>query len=163
MKQPLVKYPYRGGINWMLFALMDVPDYANPEYVYLRRFIIFKTPWFGLYLHIIYVPDGDRDVHNHPMEFWSWAVWGGYHELVMHTEVLGPEYSTYENQFYEHKRHGWLSFHHHPMGVFHSIKSLLKTPTITLVFTGKRAKTWGFMTSDGLVDYKDYNHAKETA
>lgn len=51
--------------------------------VYLRRFYLFRSKWFGLnwgdlYLHHIVRSDDDPDPHDHPWGFMGWIIAGGY-------------------------------------------------------------------------------------
>ena len=47
---------------------------------YLRRYYILKTRWFRIYLHEILRSDEDRDCHDHPWNFTSIILKGGYWE-----------------------------------------------------------------------------------
>lgn len=122
-----------------------IPDAANPEETYLWRLRIIQTPWFALYLHKINTPDGDRHPHDHPFNFWSLILKGGYNE-----HVIDPEFRTKVH------RRGWFSFHKMPKTHFHSITRLLSVPTWTLIFVGARTQDWGFLTDDGWVDHATY-------
>lgn len=51
--------------------------------LYLRRFYIFRSEWFGvnwgdLYIHKIYRSDDDPDPHDHPWDFRTWVLAGSY-------------------------------------------------------------------------------------
>lgn len=48
------------------------------EVVYLRRFFLFKSRWGNIYLHHILRSDDDPDPHDHPWDFTSLILRGGY-------------------------------------------------------------------------------------
>lgn len=147
---PVVRWPYRK-LRWALLRFLDIEDEAEPGRVYLRRFIIFKTPLCSLYVHQIFRPDGGRHPHNHPFNFWSWVVRGGYAE-----ERAGHPVR---------QRRRW-SLAATPMTAFHRIVKVepsefvtltrLRVGTITVVATGRIAQSWGFLTEDGYVDNRTY-------
>jgi len=49
---------------------------------YMIRFRLIQTPWFAVYLHHILRSDVDIDLHDHPWNFWSIMLSGGYWEQV---------------------------------------------------------------------------------
>lgn len=49
---------------------------------YLDRLRIVQTPVFGIYLHRVHGPDGQRHPHDHPWWFASVVISGGYVEQV---------------------------------------------------------------------------------
>jgi|SRR6478736_2172133 len=142
--------PTSGG-RWSFMKVQDIMcwDENEMDVLYLRRHRLIQTPWFALFLHHIHQPDHDPDPHDHPFNFWSLVVRGGYDE-VLHTErregALRPAVK---------KTHGWLSFHKMSKQDAHRIISI-KPDTWTLVFVGKRTKSWGYWTEDGFINFKDY-------
>lgn len=145
MMPPRVKYPYIGKMDWSGPRIMDIPDTEHPEQVYLRRFIVFKTPFGAIYVHAIFVNDGDRDPHNHPMAFVSWVVRGGYVEKRWR-----------ESRLLGFRVRPWMTLARTTRKDFHSIRELIKAPTITVMFCGPRRQDWGFMTPEGFVDQTTY-------
>jgi hypothetical protein len=146
MTAPAVKYEYRSTVRWAFMQWADIPDAQDPSRVYLRRLRILQVPMFALYLHFIYVPDGDRDPHNHPMNFWSFVIRGAYFEQRYRRD--GSHIGT------RLRRRGTLA--HTTIDDFHRIASIRRSPTITLLFVGKRSQSWGFLTPDGYVDKLEY-------
>jgi hypothetical protein len=125
------------GTLWAFMKVFEIPDLDDPTQVYLKRWRIIQTPYFGIYLHKILLPDGDRNPHNHPWDFWSFILKGQY------TEEFKIARGTHE------RPNTWRRGSFHKMWIhnFHRI-TLLEVPTWTLVFTGKRVQDWGFL--DGL-------------
>jgi hypothetical protein len=125
--------------KFALFRYYEIMDHSNPDEVYLRRWYLIHTPWFGMYLHNILRPDGDRDMHDHPWPFVSAILKGGYVEET-------PA-----------KFRGW------PIGSIHKMKATdahrirwIHPNTWSLIFVGLRKRQWGFHTKEGWVYYKTY-------
>lgn len=120
---------------------------------YLDRLRIVDTPWFGVYLHRIKGPDPQPDPHDHPWDFTSIVLAGGYTEEVWRA-ALGP-IESYSRR--------WLVGSFHTMrgdGVAHRIVTA-EPHTITLILRRKRFREWGFWTIEdnhliGWTDWKDY-------
>ena len=89
---------------WLLPHFDIIKDIPGPHcgekptthtVVYLRRFFIFRSKWIGmnfgdLYLHKIYRSDDDPDPHDHPWNFRTFVLWGGYtDEAWMFTDLDG--------------------------------------------------------------------------
>lgn len=148
------------GQRWAIWHtfLIPTPDGAR---TYLKRIRIVQTPHFGLYLHWIYFADGDRDPHDHPWNFWSFIVRGGYTECIWKMQPgLGalrvtPARWRREDDPGRVARRGRFSLHRHPTSIAHTIAEL-KPGTVTLVFVGRRQREWGFWTPDGFVEWKAY-------
>lgn len=132
------------GKRWAFMVKFEIADIENPDETYLRRWRIIQTPWFGIYLHKIMLPDGDRDPHDHPWNFYSWVIKGQYGEVVL-------------NHRGESSVNIWRRWSVHRMttGQFHRI-TYLKKPTWTLLFVGPRRQNWGFMTETGWIDWETY-------
>ena len=138
--------------RWAFWKWLTIRDRTDPGRVYLRRLRIVDTPLFGVYLHWIYLPDREREPHDHPWKFLSVILRGGYTEKV---------YWTF-NQFLRGQRscerHGRFSVHTMPLESAHRIDAL-EDRTVTLVVRGRRCKSWGFWTRNGVVDWKDYDRS----
>lgn len=159
-----VKYPYRTDVRWAFLKWGDIPDTEDPKRVYLRRLRIFQTPWFAFYLHFIYLPD-DQAPHDHPCNFWSLILRGGYTErfyrdpgLFERSRFYGPsspETFTVRN---------WTRWtvHGTPTSAAHRI-TVLEPRTISLCLFGRRRRDWGFWTQDGFVPQKVYREAKRAS
>lgn len=135
--------------RWALWARMTIP--CRNGLLYLARLRIVQTPWFGIYVHDIYEPDGDRDSHTHPWSFMSIVLRGSYTELLWeHPDDLqrwGPVAKTY----------GRFSLHKMGRGAAHRITHA--APGLkTLIITGPRQATWGFYVDGKFVEWNNYEH-----
>lgn len=120
-------------------------DLSDPQF---DRFVIFRTPWFGVQLHKWYRPDSDRDLHNHPRWFATYILRGGYIEETRER----PSERTW--------RLG--SVHSVHLTDRHKVVHLLRVPTWTLVIVGPSRQRWGFFTRSGFVDADDYARHLDT-
>ena len=157
-EQPTVKHPYKGGRKWAFMAIDDIESGDRPGYVYLRRWRLFQCPRFAIYVHQIWEPDtqGGREVrpHNHPANFWICILRGGY------MEWLYPEPRMLPN-FAEAKIHHTGSCRSMGTTEAHYIAKLLRVPSWSLVFVGRRNPTWYFFTEKGeAIDWKEFNRAR---
>jgi hypothetical protein len=132
---------------WAFCRRFDILDEKTGA-LYLRRWRLVQTPWFGIYLHKIAMPDKDRDLHDHPWSFVSVVLRGGYDEKLKNRYGFAGCDGI-------HKR-GWLSIAFRRATDAHRILSLSRTPTWTLVFVGVRRRSWGFYTDKGYVDWRSY-------
>ena len=127
-----------------IFEKSVIGDLFTPELPYLTRWKLVSTPWFAIYVHKIWLDDKDRHLHDHPWSFVSLILRGGYvEELPEGRRVRKP---------------GSLRVLHRP-GV-HSVRSLLKTPTWTLVVRGRDHHEWGFLTEEGWKHWESYVSAR---
>lgn len=138
--------------RWALLERFDIPDANDPTVTYLRRWRIVQTPWFGILLHRIYLPDSDRDPHDHPWDFTSIVLRGGYTEHVYWPHATGIG-------IYKETTWRLLSVHRITRDLAHRITTL-QPGTVTLVLTGPRRREWGFWTEDGWVHWRTYVDAK---
>lgn len=119
--------------RWAFMERFEVPNLDRPEQTYLSRLRIVQTPWFALYLHRMDGPDSRPTLHDHPWNFLSVVLRGGYIE-----RRLDPRTMTVD----EHRVvHRWNRMCTHDA---HAITSLLRLPTWTLLFVGVRRRTWGY-------------------
>jgi hypothetical protein len=111
---------------------------------YLNRFILFKCKWFGIYLHNILEADPDLHLHDHPWNFVTLILSGGYKE-----ELAG----------------GWQwnvagSVAKRKLGDYHRIAEVFGG-TWSLIFIGRTQKDWGFLVNGDHVPHKQYLHPKD--
>jgi hypothetical protein len=125
--------------------------------VHFRRWRILATPWFNIYIHNILRSDEEAHPHDHPWNFLSFILKGGY------TEAWLPFYEdvAYRNGvplLNSTRKPGTVVYH--DAKDFHKL-TLLKDSAWTLVFTfGKRRPTWGYQTEQGWFEQKAYRELK---
>ena len=141
------------GTRWAFMKVFDIPDAIEPNKVDLRRWRLIQTPRFALYLHKINLPDRDRPMHDHPFNFWSFILKGGYSERL----AITREVEQFTDPTIEYRRWPPMSFHKMPVGMCHNIDVLHATPTWSLVFVGRRQQDWGFiLPGQGWVQHDAY-------
>jgi hypothetical protein len=114
----------------LLARVFPYRDIVNDGDLYLRRYFLTPRSWpTRLFLHRIYRPDRDRDLHDHPWPFRTLVLRGGYEE------------EQYVPGLFE--RMGWLSTVMHWATYRHRI-TRVEPNTWTLCFVGQAQRTWGF-------------------
>jgi hypothetical protein len=134
--------------RWAFMSKMEIPSTRNAGENYLVRLRLIQTPWFGVYLHRVLEPDYDFSPHDHPWNFGSLILRGGY------TEHIWNNPSYHDEKYFERRWLRW-SWHKMRMGQAHKIVGVMPG-TISLIFVGKRHETWGFYTPEGWIDWKVY-------
>jgi len=124
---------------WSIGSRFDIPNFDDPEELYLTRWRIVQTPWFGVYLHRMLGPDSRPTIHDHPWSFTSIVLRGGYVERRLDpiTREIPLRKVRWVNRMRTHDAH--------------AIMRLLRVPTWTLVFVGKRRRTWGYLEEASLL------------
>lgn len=120
-------------------------------------------PWWPfkthLYLHIFSRPDEDRVFHDHPWNFFTIILWGGYDE---ESHILSAEHSRGTNGEWQAipsgktvaDRLGWLSRRYRPATHCHRITRLHTRRVVTLVLRRDRHRDWGFWCPPNLSQYE---------
>ena len=121
--------------KWVLWSHQVIGDGRS---IYIRRLEILRTPWFSIMLHRIYRPDQQRELHDHPWNFFSIVLWGAYLENTPD----GLKWCRWWNR----KR----------AEDSHSIRFVNFSPVWTLVFTGPKRRVWGFYSQGGWVRWDQY-------
>lgn len=132
--------------------------------VYLDRWGFQIDRLFGVYLHRMEAPDPGVDLHDHPWDFVSLVLRGGYTELRADTR---------EAPLFARLAERWPSGVDRPAGEVverprwsikrlrfdecHTIIALHRTPTWTLVLRGPRRRRWGFYLADGWMPEAQYD------
>lgn len=133
-------------VRWAFMETFRVPSFDEPDIDYLRRLRIIQTPWFAVYLHRIGTPDSRPTLHDHPWNFVAFVLRGGY------VERRGYDGIDHRIRRVNLKRAEDL----------HWIDALKRTPTWTLVLTGRRRREWGYVDPDGTwTHFMDHPHADE--
>jgi hypothetical protein len=121
---------------------------------------ILRTPWFTLRLHHIKRGDEGRDFHDHPFSFLSLILWGGYTEhRPCKTEGIEVKFcqACVSNPRYS-ERYGPGSIVRRRAQDFHRLE-LTNGPAWTFVITSSYFREWGFLTSKGWQNHKDYHRS----
>jgi hypothetical protein len=102
--------------------------FLGPNHIgsYMSRWYL-QTPWFTVRLHHILRSDEARALHDHPWDFWSLLLTGGYTEIT----PTGT------------RRWPWCSLVRRRAEDLHRL--VLDRPVWTLVWTGPRRRSWGFL------------------
>jgi len=116
---------------------------------YLRRFYIFECRWGNVYLHQILRSDGDRDLHDHPWDFTSIILKGGYTEV---NRVVFEDGTTANLECWWEQG----DIIRHRAEDAHRLILEPNTTTWTLVFTGPKRREWGFHTPSGWLHWVRY-------
>lgn len=82
------------------FAFKRKDILSCEKQIYLRRWIVFRLPFFGLFVHKFERSDEDRGLHDHPWSFIIIPIWRGY---IEHSFDFNGNYS-----FPELQRCKWL-------------------------------------------------------
>ena len=111
------------------------------EVVQFRRWKLFSCPWFGIYIHKIYICDNDIHPHNHPWKFTS-IVLGGEYQETSKTEKLsdvrkfGSIYTLDTDEYH---------------------KIYVTTPSTVLIIRGRvKHDSWGYWSESGYIDWESY-------
>lgn len=114
----------------------------------LVRYILFRIPRFGIYLHQLLRSDYELALHDHPWPFISITLRGGYIEV--HDQTIDGK-----QVFQPHTRGDILI---RPAEWRHRfILDDNKPPTWTLVIVGRRQRNWGFFLKDGWCWWRKHN------
>lgn len=143
------------GQRWALWKPFDIRGKDGDLYLHRRRIV--QTPAFGVYVHRIYREDFDRHPHDHPWQFVSVILRGGYWERVHEAAPLADGRILMDRVNLTgrlvYRRRG--SVHLHRYSRAHRITKV-KPGTISLVVVGRRRGGWGFWTAEGFRPWRDY-------
>lgn len=137
--------------NWLLNRLQkyDITKTVDGvETLYLRRWFLLRSKYLNVYIHYIARPDEDPDPHDHPWNFLSVRLKGGYTERIWH-------YRTPCEEGVEDRTNNAPGIGYRPAETVHQITSV-KPNTFTLVITGPWKRDWGFLTKSGWRFWREY-------
>jgi hypothetical protein len=129
------------GTRWALY----VHHLGN----YMHRWILL-TPWGSVRLHHILRSDADRHLHDHPFDFTSFLLTGGYIEVTPWQPEIGP--LARQQKF-------WKRFSLVRKRAEEAHLLVLMRPVWTFVLTGPKRRNWGFHTEKGWIYYREYSAA----
>lgn len=112
--------------------------FLGPNHIgsYMERWYL-QTPWFTLRLHHILRSDEARALHDHPWDFWSVLLTGGYTEVTPTGTRYWPRWSLVRRRAEDLHR------------------LVLDQPVWTLVWTGPKRRSWGFVIDGQWVYWQD--------
>lgn len=116
--------------------------------LHFRRWRLFSIPWFRIYLHEIHKEDEDAHLHNHPWNFASLILRGGYVERFK--DGMGGV--------------NWVlpwTWNVKQAEEYHKVESLFyPSPSISLVFAWGPYRPWGYLTKVGFMEQSEYRSKK---
>jgi len=141
-------------MGWKLLKSREIK--REDGKLYMKRWHILSTPWFGIKLHKIVASDYDC-LHDHPWSFISLILKGGYVETRrVITDDKGFSWrASSEDEFEDVTR-----IYHpgnilwRPAKTIHRLE--IHQPCWTLVLNLKRSREWGFWTPFGWVHWEKY-------
>jgi hypothetical protein len=128
--------PEGKGRRWGLLRKFEVPDLDEPLETYLTRYVIVRTPLFAIYVHRMDRPDSRAVLHDHPWDFISFVLRGGYWEMT--------DTDTRDQPGWKVKYRLVRRVNVKRATASHYIRHLVRVPTWTLLLTGPRRRTWGY-------------------
>jgi hypothetical protein len=149
-------------------------DIVENDGVYMKRWRIIHTPWFGLRVHNIVRSDQDRELHDHPFWFISLVLKGGYIEETPDglKKYYGPGSVLMRSAAALHRLDLTKNLVREQISIYHSDVIEKEVPAWTLVIRGPKVRQWGFLTPDGWVpshawrkyiEARDNRRTRETA
>lgn len=139
--------------NWLKkhgYPVMDIRGceaHGDVEETYLMRAILIDSRRGRLMLHWFKRSDADREMHDHPWNFWTIMLWHGY---VEHTPKgqrrLWPGMILYRPATHRHR-----------------VKLINRKPAVTLVWAGPKVRSWGFWEDGRFAPWREFFASKKCA
>lgn len=136
--------------NLKLFEKVIIGPVNDPL---LIRYVLWRLPVIGMYLHNMRRSDYDRANHNHPWSWVSLVLKGGYWEWHDQTldgknvkEWRGPGSVLVRPAQWRHRFELPIT------------ATLTPQPSWTLVIVGRRCQKWGFFLPDGWCWWRKHNY-----
>lgn len=154
--------------KWAFMERFEIPRLDPPYDNYLVRWRIIQAPLFAIYLHRMDHPDSRATLHDHPWNFISFVLRGGYTELVPAQETVQSISAQYQARNpmrpdlwikKKYRRVRWFNVKR--AEDFHSIRELHETPTWTLLLVGRRRREWGYLDENGWTAHYLHSMAEE--
>jgi hypothetical protein len=118
----------------------------------MTRWTLLSTPWGQLRLHWFHADDYGRDLHDHPWSFVSLILWGGYYEVVPLARNVAHLRRLSSKCW---RRPGLLLIR--PALWLHRVELKDSKSAITLIWMSNKVREWGFATSHGWVEWREYH------
>lgn len=129
--------------------------------LYMGRWEFFRTRLFWPRLHLIATPDLDRHLHDHPADFFSLVLHGGYVED--RPQTVDPCFDDNGVERTVTVVRGPGSFAFRRATDRHKIRIVAPNTFTLFIFSGGKRQWWGFYTPAGKVFWKDYPSCHEAA
>lgn len=112
--------------------------------LHFKRFAIIECNWFSIYIHTIYKEDEDEHYHDHPWNYASIILYGGFMELTKGSwRILTIGSISIQSAERVHK-----------------IAYLYSDKVTSLFFTGPRKREWGYKVKGEWIDNVTYRKLK---
>lgn len=135
-----------------IFPVFEITDRRETS-VYLRRRTLFWTPWLRIYIHSILRSDDDQCLHDHPWNFTSLILAGGYFE---HLPRGGRKWRGPGSLI----RHRAEDLHRVELRLKNTPLGRREQPALTLVVCGRKRRNWGFLTPAGWTYWREHLEAQ---
>jgi len=136
--------------------------------VYLVRYILWKSRLGCIYIHRFMRSDADYP-HDHPWNFFTYIVSGGYTEYFYNTDKpvkLKTKYKSYWTESKNIRKAGSLAYrkatdiHKVKLKREYTMDEIEQAP-LTICFMGPRKRHWGFWPNSATwVDWREYLNMK---
>lgn len=145
--------------KWGLLHPFRIGPKGDP---YLWRLSLVTTPWGSAKLHLIFRPDRQRDLHDHPWSFVGLVLLGWYEEAVPHCNWKrcswrGSRKIRWVNR--KVARTAQEEVAERRLSDTHAISALHKRlglPVVTFLLCGPRFRQWGFVVKGKWVSWREY-------
>jgi hypothetical protein len=144
----------RNGRKRIIMDRQDRDPYLERYYMFFKERVTFP---YNVFLHKFLKSDPD-DVHDHPWNYFTIILKGGYYEWVAQFNEDGTKSCEVR-----HWR-GPGSFRFGNTTTFHRIELKEGVTPWTLFFVGPKQREWGFLVKNKWIHYDQYltEQAKET-
>ena len=128
----------------------------------LYRYILFRLPAIGVYLHQFVRSDYERALHDHPWPYVAIVLKNGYYEVHDQTisgkeicEFRAPGRVLVRPAEWRHRVQLQVRWWYQPGSSYYEVHSW------SLVIVGRRQRQWGFHTPTGWCWWRQYNQSKD--
>lgn len=111
---------------------------------YMERFWVFRTRFLSARIHRILRSDHDRDLHDHPWDYATVILRGGYWEVT----DAGKRWYGPGSVLFRRATH------------LHRLILPAGAPATTLFLHRRKSREWGFRTDGGWVHWRTYTEAR---
>lgn len=145
---PALDYSTHASKRWGGFFRFDICDERDGA-LYLRRFVLARTPIGSVYLHHIVRSDQDRCLHDHPWNSLLVTLWGGYEEVMPDRNVR--------------RRPGcirWMPAETKHRVVLYKRSAIcsdrIERPAWTICCAGRKVRSWGFWRRGQFIPWREF-------